>query len=148
MRTPMSLLFFAFGFLSIASTALADEPVRPNLNPGLWQYTSTMSFDADLPFPEQVETSQECVTDEDLDRGNPFMDLGPDCNVTEQDLRADGMDYTMVCTGPDGGSVSMHTSMRFNGDRASGTMHTALELPIGPVQATIHIEGERLGDCD
>jgi hypothetical protein len=135
--------------LLASSIALSDEaPPRPNLNPGLWAYTSTMTFDAEMPFPDQTETTQECVTEEDLARGNPFMDLGDECTVTEQDLRADGMDYTMVCSGPDGGEVSMQTSMSFNGDTASGSMRTALELPIGPVQATISIEGERLGDCE
>lgn len=135
--------------LLLASTVNGESDApRPNLNPGLWTYTSTMTFDADMPFPDQTETTQECVTAEDLDRGNPFMDLGEECTVIEQDLRADGMDYTMVCRGPDGGEVSMQTSMAFNGDSANGTMRTELDLPIGPVQATISIQGERTGDCE
>ena len=139
----------ALATLLLTSTANAESDApRPNLNPGLWAYTSTMTFDADMPFPDQTESTQECVTAEDLERGNPFMDLGEECTVTEQDLRADGMDYTMVCRGPDGGEVSMQTSMVFNGDTASGTMRTELNLPIGPVQATISIQGERVGDCD
>ena len=137
---------FAFGALvaSLSVTALAEEP---NINPGSWQYDSTMSFQSEMPIPDQQNSSTECVTAEDVAQGDAFVNDMDGCEITHRDMRRDGMDYAMECQSPDGTVVTMDASMKFNGDTASGTINGDMESPMGPVKMVIQMEGKRLGDC-
>lgn len=130
--------------IGLSTMALAQDP---NINPGNWQYDSTMSFDSEMPIPDQQNSSTECVTAEDVAEGDAFINDMDGCEITHRDLRSDGMDYAMECQSPDGTAVNMEASMQFNGDTASGTINGDMESPMGPVKMTIQMEGKRLGDC-
>jgi hypothetical protein len=128
----------------VSLTAVAETP---NINPGMWEYNSTMQFESDFPIPDQSDTNTECVTEEDIQQGDAFIDDMEGCEMTRKDLRRDGMDYVMECSAPDGTSVTMRATMEFNGDSASGNITGDMETPMGPMKMNISLEGRRIGDC-
>src|SRR5699024_3837746 len=90
--------------LGLATAAVAEAP---NIEPGLWKSENNMTFSGDIPIPDQNQTSEECVTEEDIAEGEAFLDDVDECEITHKDLRRDGMDYSMVCTLPDGSQMTM-----------------------------------------
>ncbi len=131
----------------IAGATLPAMAEEPNIEPGMWEYNSTMSFEGDMPIPDQSETTSECVTIEDVREGDAFIEDMEGCEMTHRDMRRDGMDYAMECEAPDGTAVNMEASMQFNGDTATGTITGDMETPMGPMQMTIDLEGRRIGEC-
>lgn len=139
-----------FNILAAASLLVFGCSVTadtPNLEPGMWEYQNKMSFDSEFPIPDQEQTNQECLTLDDIKRGDAFLDDVDECDVTRQDIRSDGMDYSMICRGPDGTEMRMDASMQFNGDTATGTITGEMETPMGPMSMSIEMNGRRIGDC-
>lgn len=130
--------------LGLAASVTAETP---NIEPGLWEYNNKMSFSGDVPIPDQEQTSEECVTAEDIAQGDAFLEDVDECEITRKDLRRDGMNYAMVCSQPDGTQMTMDAEMEFHGDTASGTIHGNMETPMGAMQMTITMTGRRIGDC-
>ncbi|WP_006748900.1 DUF3617 domain-containing protein [Thioalkalivibrio paradoxus] len=132
--------------VALFALPLAVSATQPNLQPGDWEMVTTTTF-ANGMMPEQRETSRECVTAEDLSDGQLFDVDVEECEITSQDVRADGMNYTMSCQHEDGMDMTMDAEMHFLGDRAEGTMSARMNTPMGPMQMEIVLEGRRLGDC-
>ncbi|WP_376692820.1 DUF3617 domain-containing protein [Wenzhouxiangella sp. EGI_FJ10409] len=130
--------------LGLATVAVAETP---NIEPGLWKYENSMTFSGDVPIPDQNQTSEECVTAEDIAEGDAFLDDVDECEITHKDLRRDGMNYSMLCTQPDGTEMTMDAEMAFAGTTANGTIDGTMETPMGAMQMTITVTGERIGDC-
>ncbi|NBB93354.1 MAG: DUF3617 family protein [Gammaproteobacteria bacterium] len=130
--------------LGLVATANAETP---NIEPGLWEYNNKMSFVGDVPIPDQEQTSEECVTAEDIEQGDAFLDDVDECEITHKDLRRDGMDYAMTCTQPDGTQMTMEAEMSFAGDSATGNITGNMETPMGAMQMNITMTGRRIGDC-
>ncbi len=138
-------LLAALLLLTLPLAVSADDP---NIQPGEWSYTTTTRMlNAPFPFPEQTHTSTECVTLEDIKRGDAFLDDVEECTVNEMEIGRDSMHYTMVCRAEDGTEFRMRSAMRFHGDRLDGTMESEIETPMGPMQMQITLEGRRTGDC-
>jgi hypothetical protein len=129
------------------SLSLSVSAETPNINPGMWEYNSTIRFQSDFPIPDQTDTTTECVTEEDILQGDAFIEEMEGCEMTRRELRRDGMDYVMECSAPDGTSVTMRATMDFNGDSASGTITGDMETPMGPMTMNIELQGRRIGDC-
>lgn len=145
MKTRNRILITA---LSLGLFTLAHAET-PNIQPGLWEYQTRMTVEAAFPFPEQTDTTTECVTADDISKADAFlgeMDLD-ECDVTRQEMRADGANYEMTCS-QDGITVQMVMNMEFHGDRSEGLVTTEAESPMGPMKSTIVMSGRRLGDCD
>lgn len=130
--------------LGLVTAAVAETP---NIEPGLWEYNNKMSFSGDVPIPDQEQTSEECITMDDIEEGDAFLDDVEECEVTRKDVRRDGMDYAMTCTQPDGTRMTMVATMQFNGDSADGTIDGSMETPMGAMQMSIAMTGRRIGDC-
>lgn len=146
----MHLRSSLYGLLAAAPFALLPLAVQaetPNIEPGEWEYTNTTTMEGAHQMPEQTETYTECVTEEDLARGEEMIEAPEGCSVDSMDMRADGVDYTMTCTDADGTSMDMQGSMEFMGDRAEGEMRSEIDSPMGPMSVRIHVEGQRIGDC-
>ena len=127
--------------------ALAQDP-NPNLNPGMWETTSTVTIQSEqMPIPPRTDTSSECVTAEKIAEGQAFLEDSDECEFTNRDLRADGMDYSMTCSSPEGGTVTMNASMQFEGDSMSGNIDGDIESPMGVMQMNVEMTGKRTGDC-
>ena len=132
--------------LTLPFAVLATEP---NIKPGMWSYeTTTRILNAPMAMPEQTFNSEECVTLEDIQRGDAFLDdIGEECRASNVNIRRDGMSYTMTCRGPDGSEMEMRADMRFMSNRISGTMESEMETPMGPMKMQMQVEGRRTGDC-
>lgn len=139
LRTSVTVLA-----LGLATAAVAETP---NIEPGLWEYNNSISFSGDVPIPDQEQTSEECVTPDDIAEGDAFLEDVDECEITSKDLRSDGMDYSMVCTQPDGTEMTMDAQMAFEGESASGNIDGTMETPMGQMEMTITMNGRRIGDC-
>lgn len=138
-----------FRKLAIAAAAVFPFAVfatEPNIQPGEWELNSVTTFPG-TPMPEQRESSRECVTAEDLARGLAFDVDVEGCEITDQELRANGMTYSMSCRGEEGFDMTMDAEMHFLGDRTEGTMDAHMLTPMGPMQMQMRLEGHRIGDC-
>jgi hypothetical protein len=130
---------------AVSAMAVAEDP---NIEPGMWETTSTVTIESDqFPIPPRTDTSSECVTMEKIQEGQAFLEDNEDCEFTNKDMRADGMDYTMTCRSPEGGTVTMNASMKFNGDSMSGTIVGDIESPMGVMGMNVEMSGQRTGDC-
>jgi hypothetical protein len=132
--------------LALPVTLLAD---KPNVEPGLWQYTSTTTIEgAPVPIPEEVTTHRECVTEADLKEEDFLLEKGDECDFYELDVRESGMSYKMICSDFESGtSINLDTEMSFHGDRMQGTITGTMDSPMGMLDMHIDVEAERLGDC-
>ena len=91
----------ALTVLAASAVSLAAVAEEPNINPGMWETTSTVTIQSDqFPIPPRTDTSSECVTAEKIAEGQAFLEDNEDCEFTNKDMRADGMDYTMTCASP------------------------------------------------
>lgn len=144
LRIPLRILI-ALAALAASLAAVAQDP---NLNPGMWETTSTVTINSEqVPIPPRTETSNECVTADEIREGQAFLEDSEDCEFTEKDIRADGMDYTMTCESGDGGNVTMSARMAFDGDSMSGTIDGEIESPMGMMSMNVEMSGQRTGDC-
>ena len=143
MKTYRALTLLAVSTVSLS--ALAQDP---NINPGMWETTSTVTIQSEqMPIPPRTDTSSECVTAEKIADGQAFLENSEECDFTNRDLREDGMDYTMTCSSPEGGTVTMNASMQFDGDSMSGTIDGDIESPMGIMRMNVELSGKRTGDC-
>ncbi len=131
----------------LLATSLTAAAAEPNVNPGLWEYRTTVSIQSDFPIPDQSSTSTECVTAEDIAEGQFAMEDLDGCETTRRDIRRDSMDVELACVAPDGTSMTMKAQMDFNGDSATGTVTGDMETPMGTMNMRISLDGRRLGEC-
>lgn len=125
---------------------LSALAVEPNIQPGEWELNSVTTFPG-TPMPEQTESSRECVTAEDLAEGLAFDVDVEGCEITDMDLREEGMSYSMSCQDDEGFEMTMDAELRFMGDRTDGTMEANMLTPMGPMAMQMELEGRRIGDC-
>jgi hypothetical protein len=138
----------ALTVLAASAVSFAAFAEDPNINPGMWETTSTVTIQSEqFPIPPRTDTSNECVTAEKIAEGQAFLEENDDCEFSNKDMRADGMDYTMTCASPDGGSVTMNASMKFDGDSMSGSVVGDIESPMGVMKMNVEMSGTRTGDC-
>jgi len=141
----MKLIYLVPSAVLLAASAHADEP---NIDPGMWETTSTVTMNSEqFSMPPRTETNSECLTAEKIAEGQTFLDDNENCDYTDKDMRADGMDYTMTCKNPDGSSVEMNASMKFDGDTMDGTVDGVVESPMGEMSMNVEMTGKRIGDC-
>ncbi len=126
---------------------MADD--EPDFEFGEWETTSTMSMEAaQLNVPPRTTTSVDCVTREDFDQGRAFIQDMEDCSIISEDTRSDGADYSMVCSQPDVGEMTVDMSMQYMGDTMSGEIVSRMDSPMGPMTMRIQLAGRRLGNCE
>jgi hypothetical protein len=131
---------------AVVALPLAAAAEAPNLQPGQWEFTNTTKMEGKLPIPPQKHSHQECITEEDLQRGDAFQPDEENCRVDELESGRAGMRYTMTCT-EEGTEVSMKAEMRYLGDRMEGVIIGDMDSPVGPMRTHTTVEGRRLGAC-
>ena len=137
----LSVLLLSF---ACCITAQADTP---NIEPGEWETTSSITMEGPFPIPPQEDTSTQCVTQEDIDEGMAFMDDDENCEVIERDVQRDSMSVTMSCNTGDAMTMTMKMDMEFDGDSMEGAMVGDMESPMGPMKMNVTMSGKRIGDC-
>lgn len=132
----------AAAVLALPLAAVADTP---NIVPGQWQFTSTTSVTGEVPIPDQTETHQECIVQGDLDEFQ-FIEEEEGCELLDQRVTADGLDYEMVCRA-EGGEANIVGTMTFLGERVEGRVDVATASPLGDLVIVTELQGERIDDC-
>ncbi len=134
--------------VALAVPALSTAGDTPNITPGLWEYSHTVTMEGGPEMPPQHETEQECVTAADLQNADAMIDAPEGCTLDHVDMRSDGAEFTMTCTDPEsGGNFVTEAQMRFMGDRSESVMHSTVDTPMGTMKVRVEIEGRRIGDC-
>lgn len=131
------------GALIFSASAIAETP---NINPGLWKHTTSMSLQGPMNMPPQITTDQECITQADIDKGADFVDMPSGCNLTQIDIRRDSMDYGMSCD-MQGMRATFQGQMTFNGNKMQGSMASEVDTPVGKMIMQMETEAERISDC-
>ncbi|MCC5797006.1 MAG: DUF3617 family protein [Methylophaga sp.] len=126
-----------------AAAVMADTP---NLAPGLWTHTTTSTIEGPVSFPAQTETHQECLKQDDLDKGLDLLDLPDDCAVSKADISHDRMDFAMQCN-VEGMQAKFTGHATFHGNRMQGQMSSDMDTPMGKMQMNMNYTAERVGDC-
>ncbi|WP_200178614.1 DUF3617 domain-containing protein [Ectothiorhodospira mobilis] len=128
------------------SGAQAADP-RPDLNPGQWTFENVSRMEGSAAFPEQRNTSSECITEEDLGKGREFLGVEENCEIRSMDMTASRARYELLCT-QEGMEVEMQAEMHFSGDTLEGQATATMQTPIGPMRMRTEINGHRTGPCD
>ncbi len=153
MRIRRNMLLMGACGLLLGLSALAQAR-----KPGLWQVTSTMTWQQS-PFPAGMgalasgpHTVQVCVTQEQIDKyGSVPPQTQRDCQVTNIVKKANGMSAEMVCTGALGGKGSIEST--WTDDSHSTTkVHFLGQMEMGqsskPVEWTVEATSVYKGpDC-
>jgi hypothetical protein len=128
-------------------SAVQAADTRPNLNPGQWTFDNVSRMEGSAAFPEQRNTSSECITEADLDKGREFLGVEENCEIRSMDLTASRARYDLLCT-QEGMEVEMQAEMQFSGDTLEGQANATMQTPIGPMRMRTEISGRRTGPCD
>ena len=141
-----ALSFALLGALAIPLSAAAEQP---NIEPGMWENENHISFETELPLPDQNETTQECITAEQVASGEAFMGDVDDeqCDLSNKTMSSDRMSFDMSCSDGQGMEMTMSVNMRFNGDTAEGEFVGEMQSPMGPIKMRSTTKGRRIGDC-
>jgi hypothetical protein len=165
MRSNRLWIALGCGLCAVAIFAWA----QPNRKPGLWEITSTMTwqqspFPPGMPMPPAAaaafgggpRTTQVCLTQAWIDRyGAPIPQSRAGCQATNVVLKANSMTADWVCTGP-GPMIGKGTleSAWDDTDHAKGKMHFVGTMGAGrspnpiPVEFTVESESVYKGaDC-
>lgn len=144
MRLRLAVLVIAFVLLAPAFVQAAE----PNLRTGQWEFSNITEFKSDglVQLPQQTYTYQQCVTVEDLGRGEALLGDQESCEVSDLKMTRDGMTYTAVCR-EEGADIRVDARMSFLGERMEGRATAVMNTPMGPVNMVSTVEGRRLGTC-
>jgi|SRR6516225_8225809 len=92
------------GMLLLTLPALAaDKMQRLNVKTGLWETTRTMHVQSSMGSRSHTETDKDCVTEEDLEKGNSFSERSQqECRQLIVRSTATELEIHMVCEAPEG----------------------------------------------
>lgn len=128
--------------------ALPAMAAKPNLTPGLWETTSTTSFEGPMEIPEESDTATECITEEDLQDADSFLlEDDDDCSYSDQEISSDRMTGTMQCQYDEETTATMEITLNFRGETSDGTLTGTLQTPMGELRVHTEMEGRRIDDC-
>ncbi|WP_417583811.1 DUF3617 domain-containing protein [Nitrincola sp.] len=143
MRFRLLMPAMLAGLCIISASASAETP---NLTPGLWSHTNTMSIDGPIQIPGQTETQQECITQDDIDQGADLLEAPQSCSITRMDISRDNMHYAMTCS-EQGMTYTMEGQMTFMGEHMEGQMTGTMDSPMGSMNMKVDTKAERVGEC-
>ena len=134
----------AGSLLAAGAVLAADLPA-----PGHYEVTTTTHFSDGL-MPDTTVTTQNCLTQEDLDKdpASVFADLpeGKSCEVSDFLMEGGEIRMRILCAAPDG-----DMTMTVNGSYQDEVyqMTSDVVVSVGDQEVTMQssINGKRLGDC-
>jgi hypothetical protein len=130
-------------FAAFASAALADTP---NLQPGLWAYDNVSTIEGPLNLPPQNHSNQECLKQDDLDKGVDMLNIPESCTITRADIYRDKTEFAATCD-MSGIASSYQGFANFHGDHLDGKMTSEMDSPLGKIIMHMNFTAKRVGDC-
>lgn len=132
--------------VSILLVTMSAQAETPNLNPGLWSYTNITTVQGPVSLPPHQETNQQCVTQQDLDKGIDVLEIPEDCTITRADIQRDRVDYSANCK-MQGMQTQLVGHATFHGDHMKGQMSSNMDTPMGKMTMQMDYQAQRLGGC-
>jgi len=140
-------IFLSGGLLLAAAHAIADDEF-PDIKYGMWETTSTTTISSEaMTLPEQTYTSSSCVTEEEVKKGQAFLNDMDNCEILEKTMTSTSADLSLVCDQPEVGETTMNLSMQYDGDTMTGAMTGEMNGPMGKVDMRVQMSGKRIGEC-
>lgn len=122
--------------------AVAIIWAQANRKPGLWQMTSTMTWQQS-PMPAGMtmpgggpQTSQVCVTQAMIDKYGAPTPQSHDCQTENVVMKSNSMSADWICTGRMPGKGTVESSWT-DADHARTKVHFLGSMPIGPNSKTL-----------
>jgi hypothetical protein len=142
-----TLISIALGCCLAAVTSSASA--QANRKPGLWDVTSTMTFQQSplppgmqappgSPFSGAPRTTQVCVTQAMIDKyggPSPAPQRG-DCQVSNMSVKPTGMTANIACTGQMAGSGTVEATF-IDPNSAQTKVHFTGTMQMGPRSAPV-----------
>jgi len=128
---------------------LLSAPVQaetPNLHPGLWAYDTVSTVEGPINLPPQNMKNEECLTQQDLNKGVDMLNIPEQCTLTQTDIARDRADFAATCNM--GGMTSAYKGhSTFNGDTLQGKMRSETDTPLGKMIMNMSFTAKRIGAC-
>jgi hypothetical protein len=122
--------------------AAAGASQAQNRKPGLWEMTTTMTYQQSIPgmagssMNTGAHTTPVCLTQALIDKyGAPVPAVGRNCTLTNLNRKANSMTADIVCTGRMAGKGTAESS--WTADKATGKVHYVGTIATGPDAKTI-----------
>jgi hypothetical protein len=128
----------------LISTVIAAE--TPNLQPGLWSYTTTTTVEGPLAVPAQTTNNEECLTQAQVNKGIDMLELPAQCAVVQADVMRDSSNFTLSCD-MQGIQALFNGQTQFHGDHMQGNMLSEMNTPLGVMLMKMDFVSKRVGDC-
>lgn len=139
----ISLLAYFSASLALTAPVLAETP---NLSPGLWAYSNQTSISGPVNISPQTTNNQECLKQEDLNKGVEMLNIPDSCKVTQADIYRDKTEFAATCD-MSGIPSSYQGHANFHGDHLDGKMTSEMDSPLGKIIMHMNFTAKRVGEC-
>ena len=113
---------FALCMLACGLIAISAAVSAQTRKPGLWEVTTTMTFQQPSGAAGSPHTTEVCVTREQLDKYGAITPQSAGCQVTNVTKKATSITADMVCTGRMDGKGALEASWA-DADHATTKVH-------------------------
>ena len=130
--------------LFAVSIAFAVPAAAQSMEPGEWQFTSTLSSSV-MPKP-QTAVSTQCISKEDAQDPARFSgaDQAKDCKVTPGARSPESYSWTVSC--PEQG-LTGNGKLRFARGTVDGEVRMVMDMQGQKMEMLSHTSGRLLGPC-
>jgi Protein of unknown function (DUF3617) len=139
----MTRKIIVIGMLVFTALLIGHAWAGPNINPGLWEFTTETQMQGAANMQVPPETHTQCITPDDtvpMSQG-----ASKECQITNVATNGDTISWNIVCAGQ-GGQMEGRGEVTYHGDTMDGSMVMAISGT--NMQITNTITGRRVGNCN
>lgn len=115
----------------------------PNINPGLWEFTTETQMQGAANMQVPPETHTQCITPDDTVPMS--QEASQECQISNMATHGDTVTWDIACGGQ-GGQMEGSGEVTYHGDTMEGSMVMAISGT--NMQITNTITGRRIGNCN
>jgi len=139
----MTRKIIVIGMLVFMALLIGHAWAGPNINPGLWEFTTETQMQGAANMQVPAETHTQCITQDDLVPMS--QNASQECQITNVVNNGDTISWDIVCGGQ-GGQMDGNGEVTYHGDTMEGNMVMAISGT--NMQITNTITGRRIGNCN
>ena len=125
-----------------AILVVAPVVAGPNINPGLWEFTTETQMQGAGNMQVPSETHTQCLTSDDLVPMS--QNASQECQISNVVTRGDTITWDIVCGGQ-GGQMAGTGQVTYHGETMEGSM--SMTISGSNMQLSNTITGRRIGPC-
>ena len=131
----------SYGILLSAALALIPAlSLAAGIKEGQWEITSVMDM-PNMPMKMPPQTVKHCYTKEDVSDQRKVINRDKNCTVKDYKVSGSKVTWTVVCTGPNSGTMNGETVF-------SDTSYTStMKMKSQGQNMTMKVKGKRIGNC-